>query len=139
MIDTLIQQAKERWEKRYNYKVDRIFDPVVEDFMPKDMQDFLEQELRGVYEKMKEPEFIICSAIMMKDGYVIRGHRHNDAIRTASDIPRYSKEFIDEQGFITSTGRFVGREEAHIIAGMAKQISNEKFNKETMLYSEDLY
>lgn len=90
---------------------------------------------------MEEKETIICAAIKMPDGYIVRGHRHNDAIRTASGIPRYAglRVIDDNQGFLTSKGRYVGREEAHIIAGEAKQISSRKYNENTRLFSEDLY
>ena len=40
-----------------------------------------------------------------------------------------------EQGFLTNKNRFVGREEAAIIAFDAKQIEQEK----KTLFSEDLY
>lgn len=44
----------------------------------------------------------------------------------------------DNQGFVTSTGRFVGRQEAMRIAKAAKQIERGKFQPDT-LFSEDLW
>ncbi len=84
-------------------------------------------------------EIIICAAIRMSDGYIVRGHRHNNCIRTASEIPKYQGEkwHGDDQGFITSTGRYVGRKEAYEIASAAKQLKYDNISKE--LYSEDLY
>ncbi len=91
-------------------------------------------------------EIIICAAIRMSDGYIVRGHRHNNCIRTASEIPKYKGErwHGDDQGFITSTGRYVDREEAFIIAARAGQVSINNQNQATpeksgRLYSEDLY
>lgn len=43
-------------------------------------------ETRGVM-----AEQLICSAILMPDGYVVRGHRHNDCFRTIDGIPRYPR------------------------------------------------
>ena len=56
-------------------------------------------------------EFVICAAI--KDDYnrIIRGHRHHDCIRTLRDMPN-GLERTFNQGFITSTNRFVERKEA---------------------------
>jgi hypothetical protein len=46
----------------------------------------------------------------------------------------------DEQGFITSTGRFVGREEAAKIARAAGQIGEaKKTHPQDELFSEDLW
>lgn len=60
-----------------------------------------------------EPEVCICAALQMPDGYVVRGHRHDGAIKTAGGMSRYTREHIyeAEQGFVTSRNRFVGREE----------------------------
>ena len=77
------------------------------------------------------PELIICAAIQMPDGYVIRGHRHNDALGVAAGMPRYaeSKGVGVVQGFVTSRNRFVGRQEASLIHR----------GTDADLYSEDLY
>ena len=42
------------------------------------------------------------------------------------------------QGFVTSTGRFVGREEACVIASIAGQIT-EKTQPADQLFSEDVW
>lgn len=84
-------------------------------------------------------EKIICSAILCPDKYIVRGHRHNDCLRTISEMPRYkgiSKgDFI--QGFMTSENRFVDRVEAMQIAKNALQVENTINERE--LFSEDIY
>jgi hypothetical protein len=61
------------------------------------------------------PETIICAAVRASNGKVIRGHRHNDAIRTLQAMEGYQGEQPDgqDQGFVTSTNRFVNRREAY--------------------------
>lgn len=58
-------------------------------------------------------EVCICAAIKMPDGYVVRGHRHGDCIITAIGFARYDKLAVSKgtQGFLTTTDRFVDREE----------------------------
>ena len=77
-------------------------------------------------------ELIICAAIKMPDGYIVRGHRHNDALNTARGITKYTREDVlnSEQGFVTSENRFVNREIAHDIH------CNGEYGQ---LYSEMLY
>lgn len=62
-----------------------------------------------------------------------RPNRHADVIRHIHELfGDFSA--VGAQGFITSTGRFVGREEAGEIAAAAGQMRNAKY-----LYSEDLW
>ena len=75
-------------------------------------------------------------------GLVVVGHRHPDIIRTVYNLRGLrTVEFgpnavgAHEQGFVTNTNRFVGREEAAQIAYAAGQISEPT----TQLFSEDLY
>lgn len=97
------------------------------------------------------PEIVICSAIRMPDEYIVRGHRHNDAIHTAMGMPRYqylmkAKEPL-EQGFMTSCNRFVDRREGCILqkaAGIESYYVTHRGNPSGAylngeLYSEDLY
>ena len=96
-------------------------------------------------------EYIICAAIKRKtpvnvvsknyktnileedDIYSIEiGRRHNDI------LARFGKSQLEviKQGFYTSYGRFVSREEALQIAKDAGQIKETDSN---ILFSEDLY
>ena len=96
-------------------------------------------------------EYILCAAIKRKtpinvesknyktytleddDIYSIEiGRRHNDI------IARFGKDVLclTQQGFYTSFGRFVNREEALQIAKDAGQVKEPDLDK---LYSEDLY
>lgn len=89
-------------------------------------------------------EICICAAVRTKDGTVIRGHRHADALQNA--LNRQPPLEFDHgapwqgQGFVTSTNRFVDRTEGALLqrlAGipsvMTKQLPVE------ILFSEDLY
>ncbi len=95
------------------------------------------------------PEIVICAAIRADDGYIVRGHRHNDAIRTMRGMPRYvdsKAPYGDDQGFITSKNRYVDRREACQIQQAAGIPSFYEQGDEPHkafwngeLYSEDLY
>ena len=107
-------------------------------------------------------EYIICAAIKRIEGrnclpyhdglndicFIEIGYRHHDILqRFQGEVSKKSKD----QGFYTSKGRFVDREEATYIALLAGQIDAEKCFKfkyledgsaiRTLkpLYSEDLY
>ena len=87
-------------------------------------------------------EIVICSAVRMNDGYIVRGHRHSDAIRTAHGIPRYQDErpHGDNQGFVTSLNLYVTREEGYVLQRNAGIPSIDSVGyKGESLYSEDLY
>ena len=96
-------------------------------------------------------EYVLCAAIKRKtpinvksknyktntleddDIYSIEiGRRHNDI------LARFGKDilYVIQQGFYTSFGRFVSREEALQIAKEAGQVGETDNNQ---LYSEDLY
>ena len=104
-------------------------------------------------------EYILCAAIWYKNiplkkdipqvlpkncdrGLVVLGHRHGQAMWTMSCLTglRSVENAEDgvgeyEQGFLTNTNRFVGREEGAKIAFEFGQIKEET----TRLFSEDLY
>ena len=101
---------------------------------------------------MIKQEYILCAAIKRKtpidvkiknyktntlkddDIYSIEiGRRHNDI------LARFGKSQLDviKQGFYTSWGRFVSREEALQIAKEAGQVSEDI--DDSRLFSEDLY
>ena len=101
---------------------------------------------------MTKQEYILCAAIKRKtpidvkiknyktntlkddDIYSIEiGRRHNDI------LARFGKSQLDviKQGFYTSWGRFVSREEALQIAKESGQVSKDI--DDSRLFSEDLY
>lgn len=90
------------------------------------------------------PEFCICAAIRMPDGEVVHGHRHNhcyDVVRARTNPDREAICAAD-QGFVTSTGRFVDRKEGMRIQRASSKPSCYGANGEyvgDVLFSEDLY
>lgn len=89
------------------------------------------------------PEICICAAIKLKDGTIIRGHRHGNAIEAAlrmnlDVVHEFSKGY--EQGFITSRNRFVSRQEGYALQVLAgKESIAEGGYRNNELFSEDLY
>lgn len=73
----------------------------------------------------------------IKEGIVFCGWRHPNCMYQMIAITGLSTFEVggDEQGFLTSKNRFVGREEAAQIAFNAKQTEELKIR----LFSEDLY
>ena len=98
-------------------------------------------------------EFCICAAVRFK-GYVWNGHRHGHAMQAMRDELGWNltgKELHNlmigrgdagelEQGFTTSTGRFVSREEGRKLqeASGIKSVDKDGYRGDT-LFSEDLY
>lgn len=76
-------------------------------------------------------ESISCAAIKRSDGIIIAGRNHDFIFKNSP--PGTCKE-NNQQGFITSKARFVGRTEAANIACAAKQIENPI----DILFSEDI-
>ena len=89
-----------------------------------------------------DSERILCAAIQIRkskddEPIVIGGYRHGECFEAASKLGYMAYIDQDEQGFITSTGRFVNRKEAKMIAKQAEQlIRNSEFES---LISEDIY
>jgi len=90
---------------------------------------------------IERQEYILCAAIHNPDEkdlggmpLIYCGHRHHNILWQGTHVSRKQKH----QGFLTSKGRFVSREDALIIALRAKQVylENIRGNK---LFSEDLY
>lgn len=65
-------------------------------------------------------EYILCAAVRRLDGGFDCGYRHNDIYGKAKskeeELKTYGIDFLEDMGFLTSTGRFVGRKEAYKIA-----------------------
>ena len=89
-------------------------------------------------------ETIICAAVRAKDGLVVNGHRHADALRALQMMRGRENErpYGDDQGFTTSRGRYVDRKEAYkiFVASGAKSVDYKyPIENRDQLYSEDLY
>lgn len=89
-------------------------------------------------------EFCICAAIRMPDGEVVHGHRHCHCLDVVRARPNFDREALiaSEQGFVTSAGRFVGREQAMEIqkqSGRPSKYSKDGQHHGDLLFSEDLY
>lgn len=82
-------------------------------------------------------EVCLCAAIRFDDGLIIRGHRHADCMRTAyNQTPRPIGH--PEQGFLTTLGRFVDRQDG-LHLQQAAGIDSVRGGYQQELYSEDLY
>ena len=104
-------------------------------------------------ENKNQNEHIICSAIRFIEEYnnesrtrVICGRRHCDCYKTIGCLNETLYNLLTdentEQGFMTSTGRFVDRYEAYEIAKREKQfyMPELSINESTkILTSEDLF
>lgn len=86
------------------------------------------------------PERIVAAASKMDDGRVFSGSDHGftyDDMREAG----YHEDRLAETGFVTSTGRFVDREEAAQIAKSTRQLNHNpsvRSDDLTFLASEDI-
>lgn len=96
---------------------------------------------------LRFPETVICAAVMVKDTErVFYGHRHHNALEAMRDnlswtMNRKQITALEvEQGFVTTTGRFVTREEGRKLQDEAgiKSKNKEGYMPGT-LFSEDLY
>lgn len=100
-----------------------------------------------------EKEYILCAAIKRKERRKSIGNPYHEGTNDILDIELGYRHhdifhrFPDEldispkaQGFYTSRGRFVDREEGYKIALEAGQLSNDRaFDDIKLLCSEDLY
>lgn len=89
---------------------------------------------------MKSTEYILCAAIKITindETIIISGYRHGDCFNIVHKLCPNKHINQDEQGFLTSSGRFVDRIEAKKIAKQANQLIRDSiFSK---LISEDIY
>ena len=105
---------------------------------------------KKISSKYNDVEFIICSAVKYK-GYPICGRRHSDCYKIIEKLTNRKLEDIKEflpnsnldNGFMTSTGRYITRSEAWDIAEQNNQISigyeASKSEDGSILISENLY
>lgn len=109
-------------------------------------------ELEAEVARLRGSERVICSAVRLPNGMVFRGHRHGDCLRTAAafvewnggvDPGEHHWESVAngvDQGFVTSTGRYVDREEGRAIQDAAgiESVADGGY-RGRLLFSEDLY
>ncbi len=100
---------------------------------------------------MEKPEFILCAAIHLKDGknniesgVIICGRRHGDCYgilrALLGDVDPDTLPAREDQGFLTSTNRYVDRKEGYLIAKANKQLLHDLHDESNpILISEDLY
>lgn len=88
-----------------------------------------------------QKEICICAAVIVEDGSIMRGQRHGDCmVALRSRNKPIKRNDRSAQGFITSTGRYVDRQEGYklqIDAGI-KSANKDGYVTGT-LFSEDLY
>lgn len=96
---------------------------------------------------MNSPERILCAAIRYNNlgtsgGVMLCGYRHAHIINQLNQLTGLRSVQSEvgeyEQGFLTSRGRFVNREEGYTIAKEQNQIVNPQYG-EKFLFSEHLY
>lgn len=116
---------------------------------------------------MKQREFILCAAIWVNDGqpheqqpegidkgFVVCGRRHHNCYQTLTDLKGDANEYLesinlrewstrDNEGFMTSTDRYVNRRDAWKIAKENGQIAVglacSDNGEDSILISENLY
>ena len=87
-----------------------------------------------MHDKKRPIEFVVSAAVRASNGKVVTGHRHIDAIRELQEMLGYENEqpHGENQGFVTSTNRFVNRAEAYRLHFPDRTQPDE-------LQSDDLY
>lgn len=90
-------------------------------------------------------ELPLCAAVLLEDGRIVRGHRHDDCIQTMEKWAKagqvVGRATMERQGFLTSRGRFVNRSDGAALvraAGLLSAHTGRPFSGDC-LTSEDLY
>ena len=88
-------------------------------------------------------ERCLCAAIMLPNGVVVEGRRHSDCLISMRESGVHRLDIINStQGFMTSEGRFVNRQQAmeiQKVSGLPSAFSKDGSYRGTDLFSEDLY
>lgn len=86
------------------------------------------------------PEVCICAGLLLDDGRVIRGHRHDGCMQTLAGMHWTGRVTQEMQGFVTSRNRWVDRSEGARLQNAAHLVSAlTKCPIKGVLFSEDLY
>lgn len=82
------------------------------------------------------PEKIRCAAVKYPGG-IAKGLNHADCLFIIGEIRGHGADRCNDiQGFVTTTGRFVNRMEAYIIAEREGQLTGTPPGRKGILYSE---
>lgn len=87
-----------------------------------------------------QPEVCICAALLLDNGRIIRGHRHDDCMHYLHKSGHQGRVTQEMQGFVTSRNRWVSREEGARLqnaAGVVSAMTQQPISG--ILFSEDLY
>lgn len=86
-------------------------------------------------------EICICAAVKSLEGKVIRGETHRDCRDGIIRRKLHLSTSILDEGFITSTGRFVNRVEGFKLMEKVgwKSVNPQGYQLCGWLFSEDLY
>lgn len=88
-------------------------------------------------------ERCICAAILLPTGEIVEGRRHSDCLMIVRKRGEHRLNIINAtQGFMTSTGRFVDRQQGMEIqkaSGLPSAFHKDGCYHGTTLFSEDLY
>jgi hypothetical protein len=84
-------------------------------------------------------ECIKHAAVISESGMILLGKCHADCFYQGHNIGLKMSSKADDQGFVTSRGRYVGRELAAAIAKKAGQFKKDGKKKPTVLISEDIW
>lgn len=96
----------------------------------------------GCESKVHSFEICICAAVKTTKGVVWRGQRHGDCFQAILRNGFKISKGKNAQGFVTSRGRFVTREEGRRLqdaAGIKSVSADGKGYRGKTLFSEDLY
>lgn len=138
----IIRRQREIYWKAEQRREQEIVDRSIRANQDENLVSSLRKENERLTGEIKE--IVICAAIRMPDGEVIRGHRHNNCYDVVRARPDKVREDIVRaaQGFLTSQNRFVCREEAMKIqraAGISSAQWPDGKLRGDSLFSEDLY
>ena len=87
-------------------------------------------------ESLSKPEIITHAAVLTIHGYPLLGKCHADCFHQGANTGIEMSGKAEDQGFMTSHGRYVNRQNAFEIAASAGQIKDVKGG---YLISEDLW
>jgi hypothetical protein len=93
------------------------------------------KDLKGLQEKILGPAIRHPDGLIYGVGY---GGRHHHCIRYMHSLGKAGMANTHDQGFVTTSGRYVDRIEGLAIAQAGRQIV-KKTNPATKLFSEDLW